>query len=462
MRFINSMIIVLGAAAMLGVMVPRCTAEEEFTVTDLGTLGGIWSGASAMNEAGEVAGMSVIPIGAQHGFLWDGSEMNDLGTPDDYLVSAAYGLNDLSQVAGSARGPQQSEYAYLRDEGVWTYLGTLPGPGLDYSSATDINNATQVCGYSFTLGPGSALRAWLWEEGTLTDLGTLGGEESIAGAINELGHVVGWSQIAIPDTYRVHACVWDDSGITDLGTLPDDTDSAAGDINEQGQICGTSSHTIPTYPFPTVSRACLWDGGDIIDLGVLPGDPKSAASGINGRGHVVGHSSATLSGGATRAFLWRDGVMTDLNSLISPTSGWVLRSASDINESGQIVGTGTAPNGETHGFLLTPLVSSADDAPGVEVEALARPFMVYPNPTRGDLTVAFRAPAGASALELMMFDVAGRKVRTLVRGEVSEGLKRVRWDGRDDQGQDVAAGVYFARLTAGNRTLERQRVMVLR
>jgi probable HAF family extracellular repeat protein len=87
---------------------------------------------------------------------------------------------------------------------------------------------------------------------------------------------------------------------------------------------------------------------------VLPGYAKSVASGINDSGQVIGSLSTSLSGGSTAAFLWENGVMTDLNTLIPPGSGWTLKSASDINNAGQIVCWGEAPNGQYHGCLLTP------------------------------------------------------------------------------------------------------------
>ena len=88
----------------------------------------------------------------------------------------------------------------------------------------------------------------------------------------------------------------------------------------------------------------------MIDLGTL-GGTNSYAYGINSDGQVVGASDSAGSG--WRAFLYSGGIMTDLNSLIDPSSGWFLSWADDINDSGQIVGTGFL-NGQEHAFLLTP------------------------------------------------------------------------------------------------------------
>jgi probable HAF family extracellular repeat protein len=277
--------------------------------------------------------------------------MQDLGTPTGYLVSGATGVNDFGQVVGYTDGQYQSQYAYYWEDGVWTYLGTLSGPGLEWSVASDINNDGQIAGYSFTLGPGSEHRAWMWEDDVFTDLGDLGGDAASAGTINELGQIVGWAQTGDPG-YVTHAFVWEAGIMTDLGTLPGDDGSAAADINEVGQICGSSSHPVP--PYFTTSMAVLWEDDTITELGLLPGYVKSTASGINDNGQVIGNLYTSLSGGSTTPFLWEDGVMIDLNSAIPAGSDWILKSASDINNDGQIVCWGQAPNGQYHGCLLTP------------------------------------------------------------------------------------------------------------
>lgn len=348
----NKTSFVLTVIAIVGFGTLQPVVAQQYTITDLGTLGGVSSGASGVNNEGQVVGASTLYSGAKHAYLWEGGTIYDLGTPPGFLVSSASASNNLGQVVGTTEGEYQSQYAYIWEEGVWSYLGTLPGPGLDYSATADINSAGQIVGYSFTLGPGSAHRAWIWEDGEMTDLGTLGGADCSASAINELGQVVGWAQTDNPD-FITHAFFWEAGVMTDLGTLPGDTGSSAADVNQNGQVCGTSTHPVP--PYFTAQRSCMWEDGVVVDLGVLPGYAKSLAAGINDRGQVVGYLGISLSGSAAAAFIWEGGVMTDLNGLIPPGSGWVLKSASEINEAGEIVGWGTAPNGESHGFLLTPV-----------------------------------------------------------------------------------------------------------
>lgn len=136
--------------------------------------------------------------------------------------------------------------------------------------------------------------------------------------------------------------------VTDLGTLGG-IKSYAQDINNVGQVIGWSV----TTDFHT--HAFLYSDGVMQDLGSLEGY-WSRANGINDSGDVVGYAYKTYTTGETisHAFLYNEGTMTDLNDLIDNASGWNLVEATDINNSGQIVGYGEH-NGNTRAFLLTPV-----------------------------------------------------------------------------------------------------------
>jgi len=420
---------------------------EQYDITALGTLGGIWSGPAQIDDQGQVVGGSTIQSGAWHAFTWNGSMMEDLGVPGDYLVSSASGFNSIGQVVGYANGQYQSQFAYLWENNVWTYLGTLPGPGLDYSVASDINDNSQIIGYSYTLGPGSSTRAWIWQDNVMTDLGDLGGAKSSANSINEQGQVIGYSQVYHPEDYVTHAFLWENGNMIDLGVLPGEVKSAASDINENGQIVGSSSHQQETYPFLTIQRPCLWENGQIIDLGLPPGYVRGVATGINNQGQIVGWMATTLSGGSDHAFVWQNGAWIDLNYLIPPNSGWELHSASDINDNGQIIGSGAAPSGSIQGFLLTPVLTGIQDD---IVEILPNDFIGlsnYPNPFNASTTISYSLPRTAD-VSIEIYDILGRNLETMNKGVQEAGDYQLIWDA-----ENQPSGLYFYRIHADNRTL---------
>jgi probable HAF family extracellular repeat protein len=122
------------------------------------------------------------------------------------------------------------------------------------------------------------------------------------------------------------------------------------DINNLGQVAGSSD-----LPGDNTGHAFLWQKSTgMIDLGTLPGDFGSDADGINDLGQVVGGSWDAE--GNDRAYLWQNGVMTDLNTLIPPDSPlYLIEASGTINDWGQIAGIALQiSTGETHAFLATP------------------------------------------------------------------------------------------------------------
>jgi probable HAF family extracellular repeat protein len=347
-----------------------------YQVTDLGTLGGPFSQARAINNRGQIVGFSLNSDFDLRAFLWQAGAMRDLGTlagNTPGFSSTAFAINPSGAVTGGSDTPSSSD-AYLYRGGGMLDLGTLGG---DTSQGEGINASEQVAGESDVtaddpVNPGNQqFHAFLWSGGLMADLGTLGtGTESAAtGGINDAGQVAGFStfdegfdpQAGGPD---YHAFLWSGGRMNDLGTLPGGNYSQANAINNGGQEAGYSE---VSEPDPT-SAACvgtevnafhpaLWQNGSPIDLGPLPGDADALAFGMNNTGQVVGRSGAFC--GPARATLWQNGTGIDLNTVIPATSGWYLLRAFAINDLGQITGAGISPSGHMHAYLLTPIASGA-------------------------------------------------------------------------------------------------------
>jgi probable HAF family extracellular repeat protein len=282
--------------------------------------------------------------------------------------------------------------------------------GLSETSDSDSEN---FCGY----GTGLRCLPAFWQNGIMNLLPTLGGPNGAVSAVNNRGISTGLAQTTTRDAacpaplfHDFEVAVWGPGAtqVRELRPLPGDTVAASFWINDRGQVVGTSGNCANTLPTGVIvgPHAVLWDtdgtpidlgnlggsvdvsliavgnraiyinnegqivGGSTLpgnktshaflwtrdagmsDLGVLPGDFNSGALAINDRGEVVGVSNDTE--GGARAFIWRNGLMTDLNTLAPPDSPLYLLFAAGINNRGEIVGFGATEGGDVHAFLATP------------------------------------------------------------------------------------------------------------
>jgi probable HAF family extracellular repeat protein len=394
----------LGVLTLLAMPVALAAQEEKpktshYIVTDLGTFGGAYSYAYSINNKGVVAGgaatLSQTDFVSQTAFRWHEGNLINLGTlggadcPGCSSEGAAARANGEVVVISetSSTDPNGEDFcgfgtfrqclAAVWKDGVLHALPTLPGG--NNSQALWVNNRGHAIGFSEngTFDPTcinatpfqvQRFEAVIWEpNGEIRELHPLKGDTVAFGfGINNKGQAVGSSGLCA-NTARppftagplaAHAVLWEKDGSPhDLGSLVSGgTINIPGGINDRGEVAGGSQSS------SGAPHAFLWtkDKG-MQDLGTLPGDFLSAApccNTINNRGQVVGFS---LPGplGSGRAFLWQDGVMFDLNTLIPKGSPWYLQQAVSINEDGQIVGYGTI-GGNIHAFLARPCDEDSD------------------------------------------------------------------------------------------------------
>ena len=334
------------------------TASADWTIVGLGTLTGSSSTAADINNFGQVVGNSYTAgcAGSCLTYGYDafvtganGTSIMDLGISG--VSNTARSINNYGQIVGTYEGFDYNPdgYPFLRTyitgaDGVGiSDLGTLPG-GVS-SQPGGINDSGQVAGHSYFPNTFAWHAFITGPNGTgMTDLGTLGGRSSYASAINNSGQVVGGSYTI---DNQMHAFITDADGVgmTDLNV--GGSFSYANAINNSGQVVGASD-----------GQAFFTDPNGIgtVNIGVLLGGVSQAWD-INDSGQVVGNFSDDIFSNHTSAFLYSDGVITNI-SLLAPViaAGWTDLHARAINETGQIVGYGSLDGGITvQAFLLSPV-----------------------------------------------------------------------------------------------------------
>jgi len=381
--------VVLVAALAGGASGASQRSMPSYNVQELGSLGGPYSAGTSINNAGWVAGNSLVASGDLHAALWRFGSVTDLGT------FGGPGTNS------AVLWPVKNE------------LGAISG----IAETDDPNPLGEIwsCGWFFTQSRHNCF-GFVWQNGQKRPLATLGGYNSFATGTNNQLQTVGWAETNVPESSCVApqvlqflAVIWG-PGVDDVQPLPplgDDKASAATAINDEGQVVGISGDCDRAFGRFSAKHAVLWENGvpveigdlggvawntpmainrkgdvvgfanrsaadggafrpraflstkpgKIIDLGALGDDPYSEALGINEDRQVVGVSYSE--GFACRAFLWDHGVMTDLSDLRPGYSGR-LCVANDINDLGRITGEAIQEGtGQSVAFLATPLTHGA-------------------------------------------------------------------------------------------------------
>ncbi len=299
---------------------PNSARYTRYTIHDLGVVG------TNVNQPGQpfvISNSGWVSGGADvgaalHAVLWRGGEMIDIGNPGLGGNSMAFGVNERGHAVGEAE-----------------------------DTARGLSTTEDFCGFQF-MGYSSSPTPcvpFIWKEGKMVPLKTLGGVNGVANQINGWGAIVGYAEnrkkdpgCPSPQIYQFKPVIWFEDWTLPLPT-GSDAEGVASSINDWGQVVGASGscaafNAIFLYNFQPV-HALLWQNGIATDLGTLGGAFNNFAEDINNRGKVVGGSD--VSGDSTsHAFLWTPETkkMHDLGTV--DNDFWSI--AIGINDQGQIVG----------------------------------------------------------------------------------------------------------------------------
>ena len=357
-------------------------ASASYSVIDLGVVGNPPGQPYVIMNNGLVSGAAATADGRMQAVLWFEGLKLDIGIPGlGGPNSAAFGVNRFAQAVGQAE--------------------------------TSDTNGEDFCGFkSYGFASSKACLPFLWQDGVMTKLETLGGENGFANMINNRGEVAGVAETAVKDpasgcpVHSFEPVVWENGVIRELPIQPGDSDGVAAWVNDKGEVAGASGTCAPFNPnsglYLTENHALVWQNGKATDLGNLgpngiPGAGNHACA-INNRGQAVGHTTSdastvaflwssekgmkglgTLTGdfasfalgindegqvvgqsigadfSSFRAFLWEKGVMTDLNTLVTVNPGKLyLLLGESINARKEIIGLAVDGAGKYHGYLAIP------------------------------------------------------------------------------------------------------------
>ena len=365
---------------------PDSTSSTRYTIEDLGVVG------TNPNQPGQpfvVSNSNWVSGGAgvgaaEHAVLWRSGKMVDIGDPGLGGNSIAFGVNNSGDAVGEAEdasvdlsttedfcGFQSMGYSsspkpcvpFVWRDGKMAPLRTLGGVN---GVANQINSWGAIAGYAEnrTKDPGCRkpqqyqFKPVIWLQDWILPLPTGSDKEGVAFSINEWGQVVGSSGSCAAfnpsflfNFQPVHALLWQDGEAFDLGTLGGALNNFAHDINNGGAVVGGSD-----LSGDQTSHAFLWtpETGKMKDLGTVSGDYWSVGLGINDAGQIVGVSiNADFT--ALHAFVRQNGVLVDLNTLVAGKTPLSLETACSINLAGEIIGFASDPKtGDTHAYLAKP------------------------------------------------------------------------------------------------------------
>jgi probable HAF family extracellular repeat protein len=384
-----------GALLALGSTALAAPNPPAYIVYDTGTLGGTFAFGAGVNNLGWVTGASTNASGALHATLSAPGTVIDLGT--------------LGGTNSAVEWPVKNNHGLI--------------VGISESATPDPLGETFSCA-DFIPTNGHTCLPFLWQNGALSQLPLLGGNNGFATGVNQRGSAVGWAETQVhdptcvaPQVLQFLAVQWQAGGGPPrvLPPWPGDSTSAATAINDAGEIVGISGSCdvavgafsarhallwvngrpiklatlggagwntpmainnlgiiagfsdtagdVNAGVLTANSQAAVWTPGGIINLHALPGDATAQATGINDFNQVIGTSFNA--DGSSRVFFWQDGQLYDLNTLVQPDAPLYLIGTGDINNRGEITGYGCvladgAGCPVLHTFVAIP--APADDA----------------------------------------------------------------------------------------------------
>lgn len=295
-------------------------------------------------------------------YIFEDGQYRPLGIPDGMLWFAGLVLTNSGHVVGQASDAQFATHSFLWHETTGFLPDVLPG------YIVDMNESLQVIGYRYVgEGQDASARGFIWENGVVEDLGDFLPEFGpvFPTAINDLGQIVGYVQTPglFPDW---RAVLWQEGVLTNLGTLGGTGDTFAYDISNSGSIVG--SYCLPTPEWDCFTQALLYRDGVSIDLDP---DTDSYSYGLKVNVHdeviVYRNDDPTL-------YRWRNGVLDNMATLVNWPPGWYWVHFVDLNDHGDILCEafdpdlgGVRPCLLSRGGILSPsygqlLVSRTEDA----------------------------------------------------------------------------------------------------
>jgi probable HAF family extracellular repeat protein len=338
----------------------RAFAWRDGKLTDLGVLPG-----TTGSFIDQLNGQGIGAGGAENGLdpnnpigtavLFAHGQVTSLGTLPGGSQSFAQNINDQGQVAGYSSNGIPDPFSFFNwgtetrgfvwKDGVMQDLGSLGGPDTVMSWQ---NDRGQIVGLSYTSNTPDAgnggfpgFDPFLWQNGHMIDLGTLGGTLGSANWINDAGQVVGLSNLA--GDQNAHPFLWQNGKMIDLGT-PDGSFGFASYINQRGDSAGGYFAADGDF------HGILWRGQQMVDLPPVGGASQAFGNAVNDHDQVVGNQDDS-NFNEVSAVLWAGQHGYDLNTLVA-ANPLQMTSADYIDDRGDIVGHGFLPDGSQRIFLL--------------------------------------------------------------------------------------------------------------